>query len=104
MLARQLTLITPGKILLDNFTTEYGLSQNRLALALHVPVSIINRIVNNKYRVNAELALKLAADFGTSAQFWMNLQTSHDLRMVERQSGANVKQEVRPVQLEPVAL
>ncbi len=83
---------------------EYGLSQNRLALALHVLVSIINRIVNNKYRINAELALRLAAYWGTSAQFWMNLQTSHDPRMVERQSGAKAKQEIRPIQLEHVAL
>ncbi len=103
IMAKQLAPITPGEILRDEFMAEYGLSQNRLALALHVPVSIINRIVNNKYRINAELALRLAAYFGTSAQFWMNLQTSYDLRMVERQSGAKVKQEVQPVQLEPVA-
>ncbi len=102
-MAKQLAPITPGEILRDEFMAEYDLSQNRLALALHVPVSIINRIVNNKYRINAELALRLAAYFGTSAQFWMNLQTSYDLRMVERQSGAKVKQEVQPVQLEPVA-
>ena len=102
-MARQLAPITPGKILRDEFMAEYGLSQNRLALALHVPVSIINRIVNNKYRINAELALRLVAYRGTSAQFWMNLQTSYDLRMVERQSGAKVKQEVQPIQLEPVA-
>ena len=102
-MAKQLAFITPGEILRDEFMAEYGLSQNRLALALHVPVSIINRIVNNKYRINAELALRLAAYFGTSAQFWMNLQTSYDLRRVERQSGAKVKQEVQPVQLEPVA-
>ncbi len=103
IMAKQLAPITPGEILRDEFMAEYDLSQNRLALALHVPVSIINRIVNNKYRINAELALRLAAYFGTSAQFWMNLQTSYDLRMVERQSGAKVKQEVQPVQLEPVA-
>ena len=102
-MAKQLAPITPGEILRDEFMAEYDLSQNRLALALHVPVSIINRIVNNKYRINAELALRLAAYFGTSAQFWMNLQTGYDLRMVERQSGAKVKQEVQPVQLEPVA-
>lgn len=102
-MAKQLAPITPGEILRDEFMAEYGLSQNRLALAVHVPVSIINRIVNNKYRINAELALRLAAYWGTSAQFWMNLQTSYDLRRVERHSGAKVKQEVQPVQLEPVA-
>ncbi len=102
-MATRLVPITPGEILRDEFMAEYGLSQNKLALALHVPVSIINRVVNNKYRITAEMALRLAAYFGTSAQFWMNLQTSYDLRMAERQSGAKVKQEIRPVQAEPVA-
>jgi addiction module HigA family antidote len=101
-MTERLAPITPGDILRDEFMAEYGLSQNKLALALHVPVSIINRVVNNKYRITAELALRLAAYFSTSAQFWMNLQTSYDLRMAERQSGAKVKREVRPVQPEPV--
>ncbi len=77
----QLEPITPGEILRDEFMADYGLSQNKLALALHIPVSIINRIVNNKYRITAELALRLSTYFGTSPQFWMNLQTSYDLRM-----------------------
>jgi addiction module HigA family antidote len=102
-MAKRLAPITPGNILRDEFMAEYGLSQNKLALALHVPVSIINRVVNNKYRISAELALRLAAYFGTSAQFWMNLQSSYDLRVAERQSGAKVKQEIQPVQPEPVA-
>ncbi len=54
---------------------------------MNVPVSLINRVVNNKYRINADLALRFAAYFGTSAQFWMNLQTSYDLRLAERLSG-----------------
>ena len=95
----QLESITPGDILRDEFMADYGLSQNKLALALHVPVSIINRIVNNKYRITAELALRLSTYFGTSPQFWMNLQTSYDLRIAERAKGAQVKQEVQPVEV-----
>jgi len=102
-MAKRLEAITPGEILRDAFMAEYGLSQNRLAIALSVPVSLINRVVNNKYRINADLALRLAAYFGTSAQFWMNLQTSYDLRLAERLSGDKVKKEVRPVQQEQVA-
>jgi addiction module HigA family antidote len=101
-MAERLAPITPGDILRAEFMAEYGLSQNKLALALCVPVSIINRVVNDKSRITAELALRLAAYFGTSAQFWMNLQTSYDLRMAERQSGVKVKREVRPVQPELV--
>jgi addiction module HigA family antidote len=102
-MAKRLEPITPGDILRDEFMAEYGLSQNKLAIALHVPVSIINRIVNSKYRITADLALRFAAYFGTSPQFWMNLQTSYDLRVAERQNGARVKKEIQPVQEEQVA-
>ncbi len=96
-MTRRLEPITPGEILRDEFMAEYGLSQNKLAIALRVPASLINRVVNNKYRINADLALRLAAYFGTSAQFWMNLQTSYDLRVAERQSGDKVNEEIQPV-------
>ena len=102
-MAKRLEPITLGEILRDEFMAEYALSQNRLAIALNVPVSLINRVVNNKYRLNADLALRLAAYFRTSAQFWMNLQTSYDLRVAERLSGAKVKKEIHPVQQEQVA-
>jgi len=97
-MAKRLEPITPGEILRDEFMAEYNLSQNKLAIALSVPVSLINRVVNNKYRINADLALRLATYFGTSPQFWMNLQTSYDLRIVERKTGARVKKEIHPVQ------
>ena len=96
-MSTQLEPITPGEILRDEFMADHGLSQNKLALVLHVPVSIINRIVNNKYRITAELALRLSTYFGTSPQFWMNLQTNYDLRIAEREKGPQVKQEVQPV-------
>jgi len=97
MMVKRLDPVTPGEILRDEFMAEYALSQNRLAIALNVPVSLINRVVNNKYRINADLALRLATYFGTSPQFWMNLQTSYDLRIAERANGSKVKQEIHPV-------
>lgn len=102
-MAKRLAPITPGEILREEFMAEYGLRQNKLALALCVPASIVNRVIHNKYRITADLALRLATYFGTSAQFWMNLQTSYDLRVVERQNGAKVKKEVQPVQRGEVA-
>ena len=102
-MSKRLEPITPGEILRDEFMAAYSLSQNKLALALRLPVSIINRVVHNKYRITAELALRLATYFGTSPQFWMNLQTSYDLRVAERQSGARIKDEIRPVQQDQVA-
>jgi len=102
-LVKRLDPITPGEILRDEFMAEYDLSQNRLAIDLKVPASLINRVVNNKYRINADLALRLSTYFGTSAQFWMNLQTSYDLRVADRRSGAKLKKEIRPVQHDRVA-
>jgi addiction module HigA family antidote len=102
-MAKRLEPITPGDILREEFMAAYGLSQNKLALALHVPVSIINRVVHNKYRITADLALRLAAYFRTSPQFWMNLQTSYDLRVAKHLSGAKVKKEIQPIQQEQVA-
>lgn len=96
-MAKRLDPITPGEILRDEFMAEYGLSQNKLALGLNVPASIVNRIVNNKLRITANMALRLSRYFGTTAQFWMNLQTSYDLRVAERRTWAHVKDTVRPV-------
>ena len=62
----------------------------------------MTRIFADHNRLNADLALRLVAYFGTSAQFWMNLQTSYDLRIAERLSGAKVKKEIHPVQQEQV--
>jgi addiction module HigA family antidote len=97
-MATLLDPVTPGEILRDEFLADYGLSQNKLALALQVPVSMINRIVNNKMRISAEMALRLARYFGTDAQSWMNMQTSYDLRMAEREAAARIEKEVRPLQ------
>ncbi len=66
-MATQLDPITPGEILRDEFMAEYGLSQNKLALDLNTPVSIVNRIVNNKLRITADMALRLGKYFGTTA-------------------------------------
>ncbi len=97
-MATQLDPITPGEILRDEFMAEYGLSQNTLALDLNTPASIVNRIVNNKLRITADMALRLGKYFGTTAQFWMNLQTSYDLRVAERQTWPQIKDKVRQAQ------
>ena len=70
-MAKQLKPITPGEILRNEFMAEYGLSQNKLALDLNTPASIVNRIVNNKLRITADMALRLGKYFGTTAQFWI---------------------------------
>ena len=69
----------PGEILLGEFLEPLRLSQAGLARALHIPQNRINELVRGKRGITPETAILLAEYFGTSAEFWMNLQSAHDL-------------------------
>jgi addiction module HigA family antidote len=85
----------PGEILADELT-ELGMSANALALALRVPANRIGAIIKGKRAVTADTALRLARFFGTSAEFWMNLQTMYDLTKARAESGRKIESDVRP--------
>lgn len=85
--------VHPGQILKRELDTR-GLSANKLALALRVPSGRITQILNAKRAVTPETALRLARYFGNSPQFWMNLQTKHDLLVAEQEIGERIKKEV----------
>jgi len=70
---------SPGEILREEFLVPLGLSQKALADHLGCDVKVVNRIVNGRCAVTAEMALKLGAAFRTSAEFWMNAQKAVDL-------------------------
>lgn len=76
---------TPGEILMDEFMTPLGLSQNALGRALHVPPRRINEIVHGKRSITPDTALRLARYFGTSAQFWLDVQQNYDLAKSQRE-------------------
>ena len=71
--------IHPGEILMEDFLEGFGITQNKLAVAIGVPPRRINEIVHGKRSVTADTALRLSRFFGTSAQFWLNLQAHYDL-------------------------
>lgn len=73
--------IHPGEVLREEFLAPLGLSANALALALQVSAPRINDIVRERRAITADTALRLSAFFGTSAEFWMGLQTDHDVAM-----------------------
>lgn len=81
---KQLPNIRPGEVLLEEFLTPMGISQNRLARAMGVPPRRINEIVHGKRAITADTALRLAAALGTSEQFWMGLQADYDLEAARR--------------------
>jgi addiction module HigA family antidote len=89
---RKLPNIHPGEVLLEEFLTPMGISQNALARAIGVPPRRINEIVLGKRAITADTALRLAHYFGTSEQFWMTLQASYDLEEARGKLGSRLKQ------------
>lgn len=79
----KLAPIHPGEVLLEDFIEGFGITQNKLAVSIGVPPRRINEIVHGKRAVTADTALRLGRFFGTSAQFWLNLQTQYDLDLAE---------------------
>jgi antitoxin HigA-1 len=75
--------IHPGEILREDFLPEYGLTAGSLAKALHVPRDRMEKIMRGARSVTADTAMRLARYFGTTPQFWMNLQSNHDLAEFE---------------------
>lgn len=73
--------IHPGEILMEEFLQPLGVTQNRLAVSIDVPPRRINEIVHGTRRITADTALRLGRFFGTSAQFWVNLQSHYDLEV-----------------------
>ena len=88
--------IHPGEILREEFLVPLNMSAHALAMALHVPAPRINDIVREKRAISPETALRLARYFGTTAAFWMNLQTAFELRTVEIAEAKHVAAEVKP--------
>jgi addiction module HigA family antidote len=86
--------IHPGEVLMEDFLAPLGLSQYRLAQDLSVPPRRINEIVHGKRAITADTALRLARYFGTSEQFWLNLQSRYDLEVERDRLGGRLEQEV----------
>ena len=76
---KKLPPVHPGEILREELLKPLGLSANQLAIALRVPSGRIVEILNEKRSITADTALRLARYFGTSPDFWMNLQKTYDL-------------------------
>jgi addiction module HigA family antidote len=77
--------VHPGEVLMADFIQGFDITQNRLAVAIGVPPRRINEIVHGKRSITADTALRLGRYFGTSAQFWLNLQDLYDLDVEEDQ-------------------
>jgi antitoxin HigA-1 len=88
MTKSQYAPVTPGDMLKHEFLAEYGLSQNELAHAIGVSPNRITEIVNNRRRITADTAVRLALFFGNSPEFWVNLQSWYDLKVATKDLSA----------------
>jgi addiction module HigA family antidote len=88
--------IHPGEILREEFLTPLDLSAHALAQALRVPATRIGEIVNERRAISPDTALRLARYFGTTPEFWLNLQTAYDLRTARAALSEQIEQEVEP--------
>ena len=84
----------PGRILKRELKAR-KLSANRLALALRVPSGRVTGILNEERSISADTALRLGRYFGTSPQFWANLQSQYDLAVAEQKVGRIIAQQVQ---------
>jgi addiction module HigA family antidote len=87
--------IHPGEILADELA-ELGISPTALSRALGVPPNRVTQIINGQRAITAETALRLGRWFGTSADFWLNLQTQYELRRAEQEYGQKIRESVSP--------
>ena len=89
-MAKKLKPIHPGEQLREEFMVPLELSSNSLARALGVTPARINEIVRGRRGISADTALRLARFFGTSHQFWLNLQARYDVQCAEDAAGAAI--------------
>lgn len=89
--------IHPGEILREEFMIPLGLSANALALALRVPAPRINDIARERRAISADTALRLARYFGTSAEFWLGLQSDYDMKIAQIEGGERISQDIVPM-------
>lgn len=95
--SRKLPPIHPGEILREDFLGPLGISMNKLALDLHVPVTRIAEIVHERRGITPDTALRLGRYFNTSARFWLNAQAAYDLEVAQDELQRTIESDVRPL-------
>jgi len=93
--------IHPGEHLAEELKT-LGMSAAELARKIDVPTNRVTQILNGERSITGDTALRLAHFFGTSPQFWLNLQTLYDLRLAQQKTGRAIKSLPRLKRREPV--
>jgi addiction module HigA family antidote len=88
--------IHPGEFLREDFMKPLGLSANALAIALRVPVTRISEIVRERRAITVETAMRLGHYFGTTTEFWVNMQKAWELAIADKELRTRIRAEVQP--------
>lgn len=94
-MAKRLTPITPGEILLEEFLDPMEISQAKLARDINVPPNRVNQIINGKREITTDTALRLGQYFGIEPEFWLNLQMRFNMKIVQEKTGKQIEREVK---------
>ena len=86
----QLSPLHPGEVLREEFMEPLGLSAYKVAEACHLPRTRIERIAREEIGITADTALRLAKFFGTTPEFWLNLQSLYELRVAQKRAGKSI--------------
>ncbi len=94
-MAKKLSPITPGEILLEEFLEPLSISQAKLARDINVPANRVNQIINGKRDISTDTALRLGKYFGIEPEFWLNLQMRFNMKIVKEKTGKQIDKEVK---------
>ncbi len=97
MAKEKLKPIHPGEVLREEFLKPFGISEESLAQSIGASIQNIREIVSEKQSITADTALRLAKYFGTSAQFWLGLQSDYDLDVTREILGNKLEREIVPL-------
>jgi addiction module HigA family antidote len=94
-MAKKLSPITPGDILLEEFLKPMKISQNQLAKDINVPANRVSQIIHGKREITADTALRLGKYFGIEPEFWLNLQVRYNMKIARSKVGREIEKEVK---------
>ena len=90
----------PGVVLSEDFLVPMGISANHLAMRTRMPATRVGEILHGRRGISTDTALRLARFFGTSAEFWLNLQAAHDLSKARLELQKMIERDVEPLKLD----
>jgi len=94
-MAKKLSPITPGDVLLEEFLRPMEISQNQLAKDINVPANRVSQIIHGKREITADTALRFGRYFGIEPEFWLNLQLRYNMKIAKSKVGNKIQKEVK---------